>query len=260
MKKIYVILFLLFFASTSYAAEITSTGSGNFSDGSTWVGGSAPSDSDTFVIASGHTVTVAANATTAGGKVITAGRLIVADGVKLTTTGTLTFGDTTAPRTGYLEFRAGTELALGGTLSLYGCGLSTNGTTRSAPAVISGTGDITSGLIPRGFVDAEHLHFRNTADVTIKYGGSSSGIPSTYYKFVNCVFGPYEYNIGASTIAVSNFIFDQCDFVGSDGNFSFSSQLTSAGSAPSTPAYCVFRATVSPCGAASTPYALDANG
>ena len=38
-------------------ATITSTTSGNFSAGATWVGGVAPVDNDSFIIAAGHTVT-----------------------------------------------------------------------------------------------------------------------------------------------------------------------------------------------------------
>ena len=48
-------------------ATITSTQSGDFDAGSTWVGGSAPSDGDQFIIATGHTVTIdnAANSVSA---------------------------------------------------------------------------------------------------------------------------------------------------------------------------------------------------
>jgi hypothetical protein len=53
-------LTLLCFQSMMYAAVITSTQSGNFSDPATWVGG-APAQYDDIVIATGHTVTLDAN-------------------------------------------------------------------------------------------------------------------------------------------------------------------------------------------------------
>jgi hypothetical protein len=44
-------------------ANITSTQTGNFADDSTWVGGVAPGVNDTAIVATGHVVTIAANAT-----------------------------------------------------------------------------------------------------------------------------------------------------------------------------------------------------
>ena len=44
--------------SFTYAGTITSLGSGNWSAGGTWVGGTVPGDGDDVVIAAGHTVTV----------------------------------------------------------------------------------------------------------------------------------------------------------------------------------------------------------
>jgi parallel beta-helix repeat protein len=47
-----------FFASPAQAAIVTSSGSGLWSDGSTWSTASTPTDTDEVIIAAGHTVTV----------------------------------------------------------------------------------------------------------------------------------------------------------------------------------------------------------
>ncbi len=53
-----VLAFLLVLSNLDATAQVTSTQSGNWSDGTTWVGGVAPTATDDAVIASGHTVTV----------------------------------------------------------------------------------------------------------------------------------------------------------------------------------------------------------
>ncbi|NVM22105.1 MAG: hypothetical protein HWN68_10045 [Desulfobacterales bacterium] len=53
VKTIFLIILL---CSIAQAAMITSTASGDFSAGATWVGGVAPADTDGFTVAAGHTV------------------------------------------------------------------------------------------------------------------------------------------------------------------------------------------------------------
>src|SRR2546426_63263 len=76
-----VVFSLLAMMSTpAQAALIKSAATGNWNVGATWVGGVAPTATDTAEIQAGHNVTVSASATTAG---------VVVDN-----TGTLTIGST----------------------------------------------------------------------------------------------------------------------------------------------------------------------
>jgi len=62
VKKITLFVFVSLLSFSGYGASFTSTTSGLFSAGSTWVGGSAPSaDGDTWTIQSGHVVVYEAN-------------------------------------------------------------------------------------------------------------------------------------------------------------------------------------------------------
>src|SRR3990172_3617634 len=65
MKQIFILLSLLLFASTSFA-QITSAGSGDWSNTATWVGNVVPSASSGVTIANGHTVTVDVDASCTG--------------------------------------------------------------------------------------------------------------------------------------------------------------------------------------------------
>ena len=55
-------LLLFFLTGTTYAAAITSngTGGGNWNSASTWAGGIVPGNGDTVTIANGDTVTIPA--------------------------------------------------------------------------------------------------------------------------------------------------------------------------------------------------------
>ncbi len=67
-------------------AQITSTRSGNWNAGSTWAGGVAPAATDEVVIASGHTVTVTANASCCNYYIQSGATLSINSGITLTCT------------------------------------------------------------------------------------------------------------------------------------------------------------------------------
>ena len=88
-------------------ATITSTTSGNWSAGATWVGGSAPADDDIVVIAAGHAVLMDADLSSWTGL-----RTLTITGVASGTPGMLYFKNGT---NGYLKFRTGTGYGILGT-------------------------------------------------------------------------------------------------------------------------------------------------
>jgi hypothetical protein len=119
MKKLVFSLLTLFVALVGYG-QITSNGTGNWSDGSTWVGGIAPTAADNVIIATGHTVTLTANA--ACNNLIlqtTTGTNLAIDAFTLEVNGTLNGPNTTYTNsiitsgTGRLKF-VGTSRALFG--------------------------------------------------------------------------------------------------------------------------------------------------
>ncbi len=80
-------------------AAITSTATGVYNVGATWVGGVAPGALDTAIIAAGHVVTVTVNQVCLGITINATGELVIDDGVaftgmtaSMTNNGTLTIG------------------------------------------------------------------------------------------------------------------------------------------------------------------------
>ena len=113
MKKLLIALTLLLLPCSAWSAAITSAQDGAWATGSTWVGGTAPSDGDTAIIATGHDVTVGTNITV-GTDGATGTEAIQVQG-----TGTLTVqSGYTLTVKGDLNQQRGTTVTVSGTLVL----------------------------------------------------------------------------------------------------------------------------------------------
>ncbi len=90
MKKILLIT-ILFITGISYGATVTSAAHGNWSDGSTWVGGSVPASGDDIVIA--HNVTLTASDDRSANSVtVNAGKTLTLNSVLTVATTSSTVG------------------------------------------------------------------------------------------------------------------------------------------------------------------------
>ena len=95
-KKTWSLLFLVLTFSFVNAANITSAGSGNWTDGTTWVGGVAPTAADNVIIAAGHIVTVTVSTSIINLNLnSTTRKLIINNSQILTITGTFLNSGTT---------------------------------------------------------------------------------------------------------------------------------------------------------------------
>ncbi len=109
-------------------AEITSTQTGDWNVGATWVGGVSPGAADTFIIANAHAITLTANQASLGGTTDAGGELIFNEDIELTgLTGTFR-------NNGTLTMAAGTAIKGNTAAAIYllsdGTGVSTlNGTS-----------------------------------------------------------------------------------------------------------------------------------
>lgn len=110
MNRLILICLFLCMPMNGFAAAITSSQTGNLSDGSTWVGGVAPGESDTFTILDGHAVTLDTAVTTSG-TIAAGGELITAS--ILTLNGTLTASGDVAGKYSKITQNAGSGISAG---------------------------------------------------------------------------------------------------------------------------------------------------
>ena len=199
-------------------AAITSTATGNFADGSTWVGGVAPTAADTFVVAAGHEVTVAADVTSAGGTVesLQGGGLI--NNAKLTMNGVLTIGNGLS-KDGCFTFGSGSELVLNGAsveLVLNNARLR-NTSTSGSWAKVTGAGDIARGAVytqPKQDIILNYVSFQQLGQTQLSANGAYGSASLTNQVDCNhcAVIGGTNIFIGAaSTPGTTNLKFNNSD-------------------------------------------------
>jgi hypothetical protein len=134
------IFFIVLLMSTANSATITSTASGNWSDGATWVGGTVPASTDSVVISSGHTVLFNRNDTST-----TCGT------IEIQSTGKLLFSSTPSdPKTmqvkGNINVDGTLELVPGSTLKMECETNGQYGIIVNAGGTLKGTGSIPTVL------------------------------------------------------------------------------------------------------------------
>ncbi len=192
------------FSLKSFAATITSSTSGNWSNTTTWVGGVVPGSSDNVVIASGHNVTVDANSLCTS-IVINApagsssNSLILNSGISLTISGSLTASTTTASSTSTIAVGAGvlnvgsismssitsntriTRLTIStGTVNCTGNLTSSNAATSKTEIVFSGNGILNiAGVFNSGCTTF------TPSTGTVNFNGSSAQTVPNYSTFYN---------------------------------------------------------------------------
>lgn len=201
-------------------ATITSTATGNWSAGGTWVGGVAPGNGDLAIIASGHTITVDANtivgdSPASGGatRAITfagvTSKLIVAAGIQLTLRGNaVMLGDGTSREQWVME--AGSILEIDASqaaspssqtyLIFFGANTTSrnifrcNGTLANPVTVRSNAGGgngrfATGGFSNLGDVDATFTLFQRLGNASNPpFLSQPAGASTAIFRFHDCVF------------------------------------------------------------------------
>ncbi len=136
--KVLLVVVGMVLGAYSFAATITSTGTGNWSATATWVGGVVPTSTDDVVIASGHTVTVTADATCASLTLSTpagssSNTLVINSSITLTVTGNLSTNVTNGTSSSTITING--FLNIGGNISL-----TANGSTSRDAILTIGSG------------------------------------------------------------------------------------------------------------------------
>jgi hypothetical protein len=125
-------------------AVITSATSGNFADGSTWVGGVAPGPGDEARVAATHVVTIAANVTCQDiASLNTSGYFVIEDGVILTAN---VIGGATTANNGVLLLQSGDEATINGNVEHTQGSNTTRVITVTGESTLNVTGSVTAGV------------------------------------------------------------------------------------------------------------------
>lgn len=191
-------------------ATIASAQSGNWSVGSTWVGGVAPTAADDITVASGHTVTLDA--------AFIVEKTLTVNGKLDLSTYNLAIGNGTA-KDGTLTLGPGAELAIGaGGLTLNNCYFLSTATS-SQWAKVTGTGAITRGAVlsdPKQRIVPRYVSFQTTGAITLGSGNTSGAVVSPTLDLTNTVFvGCGTLSLGRSGYpaqAATDMIFRNVDF------------------------------------------------
>ena len=202
MLKVFIVLLGLFLGVNSFAATITSAGTGNWSDGTKWVGGVAPGSGDDVIIASGHTITV--NGTySCNTLVINAAG--ASNGITISSSNSLNVG----AGAGSVTMNAVTTNSVSSTLAVgtgsLTCGniSMTGSSTGTQNTILSvSTGTITcTGISFSGTAAQAKLTFSSTGNLNISGNLGSGGTFTSSTGTVNFngstaqTFAGYSYNI-----------------------------------------------------------------
>lgn len=207
-------------------ATITSTASGDWSSGATWVGGVPPGVSDLGVISAGHTVTVDTPTISA---FLAKGSLVL--NADFTLGALSTVGDGTGAD-GTLTFGPGITLALGSyNLALANCTITSNATS-SSWAYVTGTGGfITSAAYtsPKQNITLSYISFQNTGALIFALKNTTGSV-TNYFSSTHCTYnGVAGLFVGtnAATPVTTVIIFNYNDAREITGDISFQSYLGS---------------------------------
>jgi hypothetical protein len=175
-KGLFFSLFIIF--NPSYSATITSFQSGNWSVGSTWVGGSVPGSGDDVVIANGHTVTVDGDYTCLSVTILTGGTnttLIIGGTNTLNVTGSITIQNATTNGVNKtVNVGAGTITCASVTMN------ATTADSRDGIIIIStGTMTVTGNITMASSAARHHIDFTSNGNLYIGGNLIQGGLSQT---------------------------------------------------------------------------------
>lgn len=204
------LIILSFIINFNFSAQtITSAGSGNWSDGTTWIGGSVPQSTQSVIIANGHTVSVDANSTCRsftiqGGANSTV--LQIADGVSLTAGGARNIiqAVTANDKSNILAINNGTLISTNGITTLD----ASNNTRKAIIKINNGFVRIANSDLILGATGGELRNiFQFTGSGKLHINGGSLN-PIQFGSAVFSGFSTIEYSHNSTAQNLRNFNYD----------------------------------------------------